>query len=107
MVSPAHPDNYPGSLSQIDEQRNVGGVVPLDTPTRLKLARDILEHTCRETGAGFVLVMFVPGTDLVMRSFRGLDTPQECVSASREVVNLLTNHAAQLAAKVQPKHNDA
>lgn len=100
--------NQPPSATGIDEQRHVDGVVQLDTETRLKLARSILDRTCTETGAGFVLVMFVPGTDIMLRAYRGLDTPEECVAAVAEVAGMLKPRVDQLTGKTaQPLHNDA
>ena len=86
--------------------------VTLDTPTRLKLARAILDKTCIETGAGYLLIMFVPGSDLVLRSYKGLDTAAECQAAVNEVVALLRPVAQRMAAQQQsnapkPLHNDA
>lgn len=102
-------ESQPPSATSIDEERPAGAV-QLDTATRLKLARGIMERTCMETGAGFVLMMFVPGTDLVLRSFRGLDTSDEALAAAREIVTLLGNHAAELAKQqstgVKPLHNE-
>lgn len=78
----------------------------LDTPTRLKLARGILDQTCVETGAGYVLIMFVPGTDLVLRSYRGLDTPEECTAAIVELGGMLKAHAERLTQSAKQLHND-
>lgn len=79
----------------------------LDTPTRLKLARGIIDRTCQETGAGYLLIMFVPGTDLVLRSFKGLDSPEECAATVAEVAGLLQPHVdAMKAGAPKPKHND-
>lgn len=64
----------------------------LPTEQRLKLARSILDRTCIECGAGYVLLMFVPGSDQVLRAFRGLDTPQECIAAAAEVAGMLKLH---------------
>ena len=81
--------------------------IQLDTEMRLKLARSILDKTCIETGAGYVLLLFVPGTDMMLRSFRGLDTPAECVAATREVAMLLKPHVqALLAQQPKPLMND-
>ena len=74
----------------------------LDTPAKLRLARNVLEKTCEATGAGFLLFMFVPGTDTVMRSFRGLDTPDECIAMAKEVVALMRQEAFRLDA-LKPK----
>lgn len=83
----------------------------LSVPERLKLARGILDRTCTENGAGYVLLMFIPGTDMVLRSFRGLDTPEECAAAVQEVATLLGQHAGQLKAQAtngaKPLHNDS
>ena len=58
-----------------------------------------------------MLIMFVPGTDTVLRSFRGLDTPEECIAAIKDTAQLLTTHAnnlAEKAAKQQKElHNEA
>lgn len=79
----------------------------LDTPTRLKLARKIVDDTCHVTGAGYLLIMFVPGSDLVMRSHYGLDTPEECQACVNEVAGLLGAHAGTLAKKLShEKAND-
>lgn len=77
----------------------------LDTPAKLRLARGILEKTCETTGAGFLLFMFVPGTDLVMRSFRGLDSPEECVAMAKEVSAILRQHLISLETDKQNKAN--
>lgn len=98
----------PESQTGIDEVRHLSAPIELDTITRLKLARSILDKTCIETGAGFVLIMFVPGTDTVLRAFRGLDTPEECIAAASEVVAMLRPHVDQLTGKApKPLHNDA
>lgn len=97
----------PRSHTSIEEERHVVDTVQLDTPTRLKLARSILDKTCIETGAGYVLVMFVPGTDIMLRAFRGLDTPEECIAAAAEVAGMLKPHVDQLTGKApKPLHND-
>lgn len=66
---------------------------------RLKLARGILEKTCDGVGAGYLLIMFLPGTDLMLRSFKGLDTPEECVAAAAEVAGMLKPHVDRLTGK--------
>lgn len=97
----------PRSHTTIDEERAVASPIPLDTVTRLKLARSIVDRTCTETGAGFVLIMFVPGTDTVLRAFRGLDTPDECIAVTAEVAGMLKPHMDQLTGKTpKPLHND-
>lgn len=97
----------PRSHTSIEEERHVTSTVQLDTLTRLKLARSILDKTCIETGSGYVLLMFVPGTDTMLRSFRGLDTKEECVAAVGEVAGMLKPHVDQLEAKApKPLHND-
>lgn len=79
----------------------------LDTITRLKLARSILDKTVDETGAGYLLIMFLPGTDTMLRSFKGLDTPEECVAAVAEVAGMMQAHADTLKPGATPpaKHN--
>lgn len=99
--------NQPASETGIEEHRHVAAPIQLDTVTRLKLARSILDRTCIETGAGFVLIMFVPGTDMVLRAFRGLDSPEECIAATAEVAGMLKPHVDQLTGKSpKPLHND-
>lgn len=98
-------DSKPTTETGISEERPL---LALDTPTRLKLARSIVDRTCTETGAGFVLIMFVPGTDLVLRAFRSLDTPEECIAAAAEVAGMLKPHVDQLTGKApKPLHNAA
>lgn len=80
---------------------------PLDTVTRLKLVRNIVDRTCIETGAGYLLIMFVPGSDMMLRSFRGLDSPEECIAAAAEVAGMLRPHVERLTgAAPKPKMND-
>jgi len=81
--------------------------MPLTAEQRMRLARGILDRTCIEVNAGYLLVMFLPGTDLMLRSFRGLDTPLECVAASKEVTALLAAHIKTLTGE-EPKalHNE-
>jgi hypothetical protein len=88
----------PQSETTIQEVR-AGTVLELDTPTHLKLVRHIFDETIRDCNAGYLLVIFIPGTDTVLRSFHGVDTPQECVALSRDVVTMMTEHANNLAEK--------
>lgn len=71
-------------------------VMPVDklpVAERLKLARGIIDKTCTESGAGYLLLMFVPGSDMVMRSFHGIDSRDECRAVSNEVIMLMAKHA--------------
>lgn len=72
------------------------GFAPLDDVTRLKMARGILDQTVDAVGAGYILIMFKPGTDMMLRSFKGLDTPEECVVAAAEVAGMMQRHAQSL-----------
>lgn len=73
-----------------------GHLPVLDDVTRLKMARGILDQTVDAVGAGYILIMFKPGTDMMLRSFKGLDTPEECVAAAAEVAGMMQRHAATL-----------
>lgn len=79
---------------------------PLDNITRLKMARGILDQTVDAVGAGYLLVMFVPGSDVVLRSFKGLDTAEECAAMVAEVGGMMNQKIGQLKAGTPaPKHN--
>jgi hypothetical protein len=87
------------------EEVTFPGTASLDPVTRLKLARGILDQTADATGAGYILIMLVPGTDLVLRSFKGLDSPEECVAAAAEVAGMLQQHVNKLKSGQKELHN--
>lgn len=75
---------------------------PIDAISRLKSARAILDRTVDVTGAGYLLIMFVPGTDIVMRSFKGLDSKSECIAAAAEVAGMMQNQIELFKAAETP-----
>jgi hypothetical protein len=66
---------------------------------RLRAAREEIDRTCRMTGAGYLLVMFVPSTDMVMRSFAGIDSVEEAKALANEVIILMARHGQNLIEK--------
>lgn len=80
---------------------------PLDAHEKMKLARGILDRTACESGAGFVLIMWVPGSDQIYRAYRGVDSVEECILLSGDVAGLLAKRAEELKAnQPKPLHND-
>lgn len=78
--------------------KSIASLPKLDAVQRLKLARGILDETCTAVGAGYLLVMFVPGSDNVMRSIHGIDTKEEAQALLNDVVAFVSQHAQ----KIQP-----
>ena len=84
-----------------------GAAAPqLDIHTRMTLARRLLDTTAVESGAGYLLVMWVPGSDKIYRSHHGVDTPQEAVALLRDVTDLMKARINDLTRPVRPLTNE-
>jgi hypothetical protein len=76
---------------------------PLIPVITLKLARAKFEKTLASVGAGHLLFVFLPGSDMMLRSFHGLDTSEECIAMAREVATLMRQEVARIESAKPPK----